>query len=70
VSRDLIRRLATLEARRSASVPRYVILWGNDRDPTPESSANLVQVAWVRPEGTTILALPHNGRDPLAGCAA
>jgi len=70
MSRDLFRRLATLEARRFANLARYVVLWGNDRDPMPDVGANIVQVAWVRPNGTAILALPHNGRDPLAGCSA
>lgn len=65
MSRDLFRRLASLEACGSASVPRYVVLWGNDRDPQLGSGVDVVQVAWVCPNGTEILALPHNGRDPL-----
>lgn len=69
MSRDLFRRIVALECRRSASVPRYVVLWGNDRDPTPEPGADVVQVAWIRPNGTAILALPHNGRDPLPRCS-
>jgi len=67
MSRDLFRRIVALEASRSASVPRYVVLWGNDRDPRPDPDADVVAVAWIRPNGTAILKLPHNGRDPLPG---
>lgn len=70
MSRDLFRRLASLEARRSASLPRYVVLWGNDRDPIPDLGADVVQAAWIRPNSTAILALPHNRRDPLPSAAA
>jgi hypothetical protein len=68
--RDLARRLAALETRGGNAVPRYVVLW-NDRTPAPaDGDAHVVQVAWVKPDGAAMFALPHNGRGPLPGATA
>jgi hypothetical protein len=62
----LARRLTALEARGPMRAPRYAVLWGDD-DAASDCADNVIRVVWVRPDGSAIFALPHNGRDPLPG---
>lgn len=68
MSREHDRRLSALEKGRRSTLPRYAVLWGEHRLAVATGDAgHLPRVAWVKPDNTCMLILPHNGRDQLEG---
>jgi hypothetical protein len=65
--RDLTRRLSALEARRSKCGYRHVVIVGpGDSSPPDGDSIHIIRIVAVNPTGEAVLALPHNGREPLS----
>lgn len=65
--RDLTRRLSALEAQRSKSGYRQVVIVGpGDPSPPDGDDVHIIRIVAVNPAGEAVLALPHNGREPLS----
>jgi hypothetical protein len=65
--RDLTRRLSALEARRSKRGYRQVVIVGPGEPSPPDGDdIHIIRIVAVNPGGEAVLALPHNGREPLS----
>jgi hypothetical protein len=64
--RDLTRRLSALEAQRSKRGYRQVVIGPGEPSPPDSDDIHIIRIVAVNPAGEAVLALPHNGREPLS----
>lgn len=65
--RDLTRRLSALEAQRSKGSYRQVVIVGPGEPSPPDGDdIQIIRIVAVNPAGEAVVALPHNGREPLS----
>ena len=65
--RDLTRRLSALEAQRSKSGYRQVVIVGPGDPSTPDGDdIHVIRIVAVNSAGKAVLALLHNEREPLS----